>query len=246
MVASFHTAPRSSSTYASPICPASRLVQTQRVSVLIVDDQPQVCQGLHTLLEFYSRGSSIQFSIAGEASTYADALKLAADQPTLILLNLELKAQENSIAMMRRLREFYQGKVLVLSEHREDDLVFQAMQAGASGYIVKERMAAQLCIAISVILANQVYLTSEGMTQFFRSFRSHYDQAALTEQKIHLSDREREVLSLLVEGEPNARIAEQLYITVATVKAHLTSIFEKLGVKNRSQAIVTALKLNLV
>lgn len=246
MVASFHTAP-SSTTALSPIRPVVPLVQAQRVSVLIVDDQPQVRQGLRTLLEFYSNSSSFEFSIAGEASAYADALKLATKQPALILMNLELsQRQENSIATLKRLREFYQGKVLVLSGHREDDLVFQAMQAGASGYIVKERMAAQLCIAISVILANQIYLTSEGMTQFFRSFRSHYDQIAISEQKIHLSDREREVLALLVEGEPNARIAEQLYITVATVKAHLTSIFEKLGVKSRSQAIVTALKLSIV
>lgn len=246
MVASFQTAPSLASTAHLSLSRSTLSMQPQPVSVLIVDDEPLLRQGLRTLLDFYSTGSSLQFSIVGEAATHAAALQLAAQQPALILLNLKSQGRENGIATLKRLREFYQGKILVLSGHREDDMVFQAMQAGASGYVVKDRMAAQLCTAISAVLANQVYLAPEVMTQFFRSFRSQTQPVNSTEKKIHLSDREREVLTLLVEGDPNAQIAQRLYITVATVKAHLTSIFEKLGVKSRSQAIVTALRLGLV
>jgi DNA-binding NarL/FixJ family response regulator len=120
------------------------------------------------------------------------------------------------------------------------------MQAGASGYVFKDRIATQLCDAIATILNDEVYLSPEVATHFFRLFHFYAGRSLQAKHTIHLTEREQEVLHWLVQGASNEEIAQHLYITVATVKAHLTAIFEKLKVTSRSQAIVKALKLGLV
>jgi DNA-binding NarL/FixJ family response regulator len=136
--------------------------------------------------------------------------------------------------------------VLVLSAHREDEWVFRAMQAGASGYVYKDCVASQLCEAIATVMKDKVYLAPEVATSFFRLFHFYAGRSLRAAQTACLSDRERQVLHWLVQGASNEEISQRLYVTVATVKAHLTSIFEKLGVRSRTQAIVKALKMGLV
>ncbi|NJK99532.1 MAG: response regulator transcription factor [Spirulinaceae cyanobacterium SM2_1_0] len=223
------------------------------ISVLLVDDCPQFRQGLRTLLGFYSDSAPQPFQIVGEAATREQALGLALEQhPQLILLDMELcQRSDDGINTLTQLKaQSYTGKSLVLSGHRDEQLIFRAMQAGALGYVLKDRLAAQLPEAIATVLDNQVYLAPEVATSFFRLFHFYAGRSLVTTSRtqsdIQLTEREQEVLNLLVEGKSNVQIAEQLYVTVATVKAHLTSIFEKLGVKSRTQTIVKALKLGLV
>ncbi len=220
----------------------------QPVSVLLVDDDPSLRQGLRTLLHFYNTSNYAPFTIVGEAATPEQAISLVRQQdPVLILLDMGLGGSNaGGLATLKHLREFYRGKVLILSGHQDDELIFQAMQAGAAGYLSKDTLAAQLHTAITTILADQIYLAPDVATRFFRVFQLHAGRSLTNHSSIRLSDRELEVLHHLVQGDPNAEIARSLYITVATVKAHLTSIFDKLGVKSRSQAIVTALRLGLV
>ncbi|YAF95393.1 MAG: response regulator [Nodularia sp. CChRGM 3473] len=218
------------------------------ISILLVDDEPHFRQGIRTLLNFYNNSSSVGLDVVGEAASVEQALKLTTEQhPALILLDLELPPEDGITALLRLGELSYNGKVLILSAHQQDDWVFRAMQAGAWGYVFKDQLATQLCEAITTVINNKVYLPAEVATAFFRLFHYYTGHSLVAAgTSIHLTEREREVLNWLVQGASNEQIAGHLFITVATVKAHLTAIFEKLSVTSRTQAIVKALKLGLV
>lgn len=223
------------------------MTSIQPISILLVDDEQRFRQGLRTLLGFYNGNGNLRFEIVGEAASVDQALNLTVEQrPALILLDLELPPSDGVTALIRLGELPYKGKVLVLSAHREDEWVFRAMQAGACGYVFKDRLATQLCEAIATVMRDEVYLSPEVATHFFRLFHFYAGRSLQACQAIHLTEREQEVLNWLVQGASNEEIAQHLYITVATVKAHLTAIFEKLAVTSRTQAIVKALKLGLV
>lgn len=217
------------------------------VSVLLVDDRPAFRQGLRTLLNFYNTVGSGNFEVIGEAASADQALHLAkAQNPSLILLDLEMPSS-GGLQLLHDLRhQAHSSKVLVLSAHTEDEWIFQAMQAGANGYLRKRYLSSHLSSAIETVLAGKVYLTPDALTGFFRLFHFYSGQAVVAAQKLNLTQREQEVLHWLVQGDGNEAIAARLFITVATVKAHLTAIFQKLGVTSRTQAIIKALKLGLV
>jgi DNA-binding NarL/FixJ family response regulator len=217
------------------------------VSILLVDDQQPFRQGLRTLLDFYNANSATNFTIVGEAASADQAVNLVMDQhPTLTLLDLEL-TQGDGIEVLTRLASLsFAGKVLVLSSHHQDEWVFRAMQSGARGYVCKDRLVTQLHEAIATVLRDEIYLSPEIATGFFRVFHFYAGRSLQASQSVRLTDREQEVLHWLVQGASNEAIAQHLFITIATVKAHLTAIFEKLHVTSRTQAIVKALKLGVV
>lgn len=223
------------------------MLGAKTLKVLLVDDEPRFRQGLRTLLGFYKNDSSIELEIIGEADSAHQAIQLIQQQrPSLVLLDLEL-AESDGISVLLRLQELtFAGKVLVLSAHQEDEWIFQAMQAGATGYVFKHHLCTQLFDAIATILKSEIYLPPEAASGFFRLFQAHEQTRWQLRQQSRLTDREQEVLNWLAQGASNEEIAKHLYVTVATVKAHLTSIFEKLQVTSRTQAIVTAFKLGLV
>ncbi|WP_008315054.1 response regulator transcription factor [Leptolyngbya sp. PCC 6406] len=217
---------------------------SQTISVLLVDDNPSFRHGLQALLDFYSGNGPSRYQVVGQATSVEQAVKLTIEQsPTLVLLDMEL-GQSSGLTFLQT-RPKGNERVLVLSAHREDEWVFRAMQAGASGYLFKTHLAERLWPAITTVLKDQIYLSPEVATGFFRLFQ-FYNGGALTTATIPLTEREQEVLHWLVQGASNNAIAQRLHITVATVKAHLTAIFEKLEVSSRTQAIVKALKLGLV
>ncbi len=223
------------------------MLQSGPVSTLLVDDCLTFRQGLKNLLEFHNTTSSWQFQIVGQAASIQQALNLAIEQsPTLILLDMEL-AQGNGIELLHYLRlHSRKSYVLVLSGHQEEEWIFQAMQAGARGYLFKHHLLDQLLEAVQVVLQNQIYLCPEVATCFFQRFHFVAGRSMAGLQTVRLTEREREVLQWLAQGASNEVIAQQLNITVGTVKAYLTSIFEKLGVNSRTQAALQALKLGLV
>ncbi|NJO59786.1 MAG: response regulator transcription factor [Richelia sp. RM2_1_2] len=223
------------------------MVDCKEISVLLVDDEVCFRQGLRTLLDFYSTQTSLTIDIVGEASSVDKLLKLTADKsPDLILLDLELAISDGITALVLLKEISYQGKVLILSGHQEEDWIFRAMQAGAAGYVFKNRIATQLCEAINAVMNSEIYLPSEVASRFFKYFQNYSDSSLRSCQKLHFTDREKEVLRWLSKGVSNEEISQHLYITSATVKAHLSNIFKKLKVSNRSQAIVAALKLEII
>ncbi|MBE9013577.1 response regulator transcription factor [Pseudanabaenaceae cyanobacterium LEGE 13415] len=225
----------------------STLPAQQQISVLLVDDDAKFRQGLQTLLQFYSTTQDRRFSVIGEAASSDQAVQLAQQQhPMLIFLDMEL-ANGDGIAALNELAKLEpRSKILVVSGHQEEEWVFRAMRAGANGYVVKTELATELFNATTTVLNDQVYLSPDLATRFFQMFRFYNGQSLDAKTKLHLTDREQEVLHWLVQGASNEEIASRLYISVATVKAHLTAIFHKLGVTSRTQAIIRALKMGLV
>ena len=222
-------------------------MNNKQISILLVDDEERFRQGLRTLLSFYSTSASLSVNVVGEADCVEQVVKLAIQKnPDLILLDLEL-VNSDGMTVLERLKDIsYSGHVLVLSAHQEDKFIFQAMQKGAAGYVFKSRVANQLCDAINTVLKSEIYLPPEAASGFFRCFKENASSAHKASSQLHLTEREQEVLHLLTQGASNEEIAKNLYVTPATVKAHLTKIFEKLKVTSRTQAIVTAIKIGLV
>ena len=223
------------------------MTMDQLLPVLLVDEDQDFRQELHILLNFYSNNGQLPIEIVAEAASVEQAINFVTQkQPALILLDLGLTL-DNGIATLIRLKEIgFIGKVLILSDHQEDDAIFRAMQAGAAGYIFKNRLVTQLCEAIATALKSEIYLPTEVASGFFRRFWADSEAFVLTRQKLQITEREQEILHWLLQGDSNEEIAKRLYITVATVKAHLTSIFKKLRVTSRTQAVVTAFKFGLI
>jgi DNA-binding NarL/FixJ family response regulator len=217
------------------------------LSTLLVEDDHSFRAGVRTLLEF-SQLYNQKVKIIGEANRPELAISLAAShKPDLILIDIEL-IEGDGLDLLQHLQQHNVScKTLILSGHQEDDWIYRAMQYGADGYVFKSQVSEQLINAITTIFQDRIYLPPEVATGFFRQFQQ--TQATLPDQMgqpCDLSQREKEVLYWLVQGASNDEVAKQLYISVATVKAHLTNIFLKLQVTSRTQAIVAAIKLNLV
>ena len=217
------------------------------ISILLVDDCPTFRQGLKSLLEFHSLTNALPFQVVGQAASVEQAIALILQQsPMLILLDMELN-QESGLEVLHVLStQAKTSKVLVLSGHDEEEWVFKAMQAGAKGYVFKHHLSLQLLEAVQVVMQDQIYLPPEVATRFFQLFHFSQGHSLSTKPNIHLTQREREVLYWLVQGASNEIISQELYITVGTVKAYLTAIFEKLNVTSRTQAALQALKLGLI
>ncbi len=220
---------------------------TKTLSTLLVDDDRQFRAGIRTLLSF-SQIQDRTINVIGEANRPALALSLIEQHtPDLILIDMEL-IEGDGLSLLQQLQDSNaSSRTLVLSGHQEDYWIYQAMQLGADGYVFKGQVSQQLLDAIATIMQNQIYLPPEVATGFFRKFQK--TQASLPSQigrPCNLSERENDVLYWLVQGASNDEVAKQLYISVATVKTHLTNIFLKLHVTSRTQAIVAAIKMNLV
>ncbi len=223
-------------------------------SLLIVDDNHRFLNNLKTLVQLYNQNSLFKFNLVGDADTVARA-KLLLDkyQPQILLLDLEL-GNESGLEIIKYLsNKNYQSKTLILSAHEEEEMIFKAMSLGARGYIFKPNVVSQLLEAIDTVIDEKIYLPPEAATGFFTSFNhyvsEHQDLRIIERDRskdYHLTHREKDVLEYLIQGLSNEEIADKLYVTIATVKAHLGSIFNKFSVKNRTQAIVIALKENIV
>jgi DNA-binding NarL/FixJ family response regulator len=219
------------------------------LSILLVEDDRRFRTGIRTLLNFYQEQGSGHFAVIGEADSAETALALIEQQtPDLILLDLELSTGSGMMVLRQLQQHGSTAKTLVISAHQEDSWIFQAMGAGAVGYVFKIALARQLWDAIATVIQGEIYLPPEVATAFFRQFQQIQAAAAAQSEQpcVTLSTREIEVLTWLARGVSNERIGEHLYISVATVKAHLTSIFQKLKVHSRSQAIVAAIKMGLI
>lgn len=218
----------------------------QAVTVLLVDDDQVFRQGIKTLLQFCGQGP-LHFQVIGEVARADQALEMIKTcEPELVLLDLELR-EGNGVAILDHLRQVHSPvRTLVLSAHQEDEWIFRVMQSGAHGYLLKEDLADHLLKALTTVLNCEVYLPPSVATCFFRQFTAYADEFLPPRPVSCLTEREHEVLQYLIEGYSNHDIAKRLFITTATVKAHLTAIYTKLKVNSRSQAIVAALKLGVV
>lgn len=217
------------------------------IPTVLVDNCCKFREGLKSLLDFHNMTSALQFQIVGQAASLQQALGVIHQQaPRLILLDIDL-AQEIGGDILPRLKSLAKcSYVLIVSDRQDEEWVFKAMQAGVKGYIFKQNLSVQLLEAIQIVLRDQIYLPPEVATQFFQQFQVVTTRNLSSLHKVNLTERERDVLQWLAQGASNETIAKQLNITVGTVKAYLTTIFGKLEVNSRTQAVLQALKLGIV
>lgn len=206
------------------------------IRVLIVDDHAVVRSGLSAFLVAFD-----DLELVGEAASGAEALrKCEQEQPDVVLMDLVMPGMDG-VATTQAIRDrFPQVQVIVLTSFPEEDLVQGALRAGALSYLLKNVSANDLAAAIRAAYAGRPTLAPEATQALIHA-------ASKPPAPGHdLTEREREVLALMVEGLHNQDIAERLIVSRSTVKSHVSNILSKLGVSSRAEAIGLALRQHLV
>ena len=210
------------------------------MKILICDDQAVVRDGLELLLSLEK-----DLQVIGTARDGAEALELTAKhQPDLALMDLKMPGM-NGIEATRQIRaRFPQVKVLVLTTYDDDEWLFDAIRAGACGYLLKDTPREKVVEAIRGTAAGRSFVDPAVAGKLLDQVASRQSQpASLLTGK--LTERETDVLRLLAKGLTNAEIAAQLYISEGTVRNHVSAILDKLGVSDRTQAAVIAVQHGL-
>jgi DNA-binding NarL/FixJ family response regulator len=217
------------------------------IKILLVDDQPLFREGLRTLLSVQS-----DFEIVGEAGNGEEAIKLARTlQPAVVLMDLQMPVLDGVAATRCLKTEQPDCRIIVLTTFDDDENVFDGLRAGAVGYLLKDAPSEKLCEAIRLAARGESFLqpsvAAKVVAEFARlTSRTATPSQAHTEPLIEpLSDREREILSLISNGASNREIANTLFLAEGTVKNHVTNILGKLGVRDRTQAALKAKDIGL-
>jgi len=212
------------------------MAESQPIRVLIVDDHPMVRSGLQDFILAYDWMESV-----GEAKNGIEAVEFCATHDVdVILMDMVMPLMDGSEATRRILALGKPVKIVVLTSFHEQNLVQQALKAGATSYLLKNVSAEELAEAIRAAHRGFSTLSPEATEALVQV--NHQSSAI----GFDLTEKEREILGLLVKGHSNSEIANQLSISTATVKYHLTNIFTKLGAKNRVEATTIALEHSLV
>ena len=208
--------------------------------VLIADDHPAFRAGLRLLLE-----SLDDVEVVGEAATGAEVVELAVEHlPDVVVMDLQMPVVGGIEATRAIVARAPEVNVLVLTMFEDEDSVFAAMRAGARGYVLKGAGQEELARAIRAIASGEAIFSPAIATRvidFFSRSRDDQPPQAFPE----LTDREREVLGLIAEGLPNPEIMRRLVLSPKTVRNHVSNIFAKLQVRDRSEAIVRAREAGL-
>ncbi|MFP4641984.1 MAG: response regulator [Chloroflexota bacterium] len=213
-----------------------------KIKVLVVDDHTVVRDGICSLLSLAG-----DIDVVGEASNGREGLEeISKLLPDIVLMDISMPIMGGLEAIRRIRKEFPDVKSLVLTQYDDKEHVFPAIEAGASGFISKTAASSELASGIRAVYAGESYLSPSVAKLFVED----YQQLALTKDKNdpyeHLTDRERELLKLIVEGYTTQQIAEMLTITPKTVEGHKTSLMNKLGVHSKLDLLKFALRRGII
>ena len=208
--------------------------------VLIADDHPVWCSGMHALLN-----SVPDMEVVGEANTGDEVIVLATNlQPDVILMDVQMPGGGGIEATRRILHTSPHITVLVVTMFEDEELVFAALRAGARGYVLKGASPTEIVRAVQATGSGEA-IFSPAIAQRLMDFFAVPRSAMLPQLFPELTDREREVLTLIARGQKNPEIASQLSISLKTVRNHVSNIFSKLQVADRAQAILRAREAGL-
>jgi two-component system, NarL family, response regulator LiaR len=217
---------------------------TNPIRVMIVDDHTMVRRGLATILKVFgdpSTGSGQALQLAGEAENGSDAIKLCGEvQPDVVLMDMVMPDMDGATATRNIRQQFPQVQVIVLTSFKEGELIKKALEAGAIGYLLKDVSADELAKAIRAAYAGRVTLSPEATQALVQS------SSQPPPPGLDLTEREREVLALMIEGLNNTQIAGRLTVSPSTIKSHVSNILSKLGVASRTEAVTLALRNRIV
>jgi DNA-binding NarL/FixJ family response regulator len=205
------------------------------IRVLVADDQSMVRAGFRMLLS-----GEPDIEVVAEASNGVEAVDLAIRyRPTVVLMDIRMPELDGLQATRKILSDQESTRVLVLTTFDLDEYVFEALRAGASGFVLKDDPPEQLLSAIRIVAGGEALLSpaiTKRVIERFTRLSHHQPPRELAD----LTDRELDVLRLIARGLSNAEISGQLYISEATVKTHITHILQKLNLRDRIQAVVLA------
>jgi DNA-binding NarL/FixJ family response regulator len=211
------------------------------IRVLVVDDQSMVRAGFRMLL---SQEPDIE--VVGEASNGLEAIDKAQRLgPTVILMDIRMPELDGLEATRRILAADAVARILVLTTFDLDEYVYEALRAGASGFVLKDDPPEQLLVAIRTVAAGDALLSPAVTKRVIGEF-TRIRRPTAPKGLDELTEREREVLSLIAAGHSNAEIGKELFISETTVKTHVTHLLQKLDLRDRVQAVVLAYQAGLV
>jgi DNA-binding NarL/FixJ family response regulator len=212
------------------------------IQVILADDQPLIRAGLRRLIEQTSG-----IDVAGEAGTGAEAVQLARDtDPDVVVMDIRMPGMDGIEATQLITAGDMRARVLVLTTFDDDDYVYGALRAGASGFLVKDMALEDILTAIRVVAAGDAII-APGVT---RRLIAHFVSPSRPDPRLRelagITDREREVLKLVGLGLSNAEIAAALYITAGTAKTHVARLLAKLSARDRVQLVIIAYQAGLL
>ena len=212
----------------------------ESIRVLIADDHPLFRDGIRGLL-----GSLPDMEVVGEASSGEQAVELARElQPDVILMDIKMPGINGIEATREILHTSPRIGVLVVTMFEDDDSVFAAMRAGARGYLLKDSSGQEVGHAIRGVASGEA-IFGPGVAQRLINFFSAPSPAVSRRAFPELTEREEEILSLVAKGKSNQEIAKELFVSLKTVRNHVSNIFLKLQVADRAQAVIRAREAGL-
>lgn len=212
-------------------------------TVLLVDDQQLVRTGFRLILDLEA-----DMTVVGEASDGQECLRLVAEtQPDVVLMDVRMPVLDGIEATRRLSEAGSASRVLMLTTFDLDEYVYDAMRAGASGFLLKDAPREQLVSAVRVVARGEAMLAPSVTRRLIEQFvRMPSPSDGVPVAMRELSSREREVLALLVRGLSNAEIAGRMILGEATVKTHVARLLAKLGVRDRMQAVILAYETGFI
>jgi DNA-binding NarL/FixJ family response regulator len=212
------------------------------IRVILADDQPLIRAGLRMLIE-----QAPGIDIAGEAGTGAEAVQLARDTGAdVVVMDIRMPGMDGIEATQLIAASGIPARVLVLTTFDNDDYVYSALRAGASGFLVKDMSLDDILAAIRVVAAGDAMIAPGVTRRLIGQFTSQPRPGPRPRELTGITDREREVLKLVGLGMSNAEIAAALSITAGTAKAHVARLLAKLNARDRVQLVITAYEAGLV
>lgn len=212
------------------------IASSQPIRVMLVDDHTMVRRGLAAFLKVFD-----DLQLAGEADSGEAAIQLCATiLPDVILMDMVMPDMDGATATRRIRQQFPQVQVIALTSFKEGDLVKNALEAGAIGYLLKDVSADELVRAIRAAHAGRATLSPEAAQALVETANQPPAPG------LDLTERELEVLALMAEGLNNTQIAGRLTVSSSTVKSHVSNILSKLGVASRTEAVTLALRNRLI
>jgi DNA-binding NarL/FixJ family response regulator len=212
------------------------------IRLLVADDQPLVRSGFRMILE-----ERTDLELVGEAEDGAQAVRLAGElDPDVILMDVRMPNLDGVEATRRLVAAGTRARILVLTTFDLDEYVYAAIDAGASGFLLKDVQPSELVDAIRVVAAGNSLFGPAATRRLVERFARAAPPPAHSPTLDSLTDREREILGLISQGYSNAELAEKLFLSEATVKTHVSAVLRKLGVRDRVQAVIVAYENGLI
>jgi NarL family two-component system response regulator LiaR len=212
------------------------MTEQERIRVVVVDDHAVVRSGIE-----YSLLALDDIDLVGTAASGAEAMRLCEEvQPDVVLMDMMMPGMNGVAATRAILERCPRARVIALTSFQEGSLVQEALQAGAISYLLKDVSMDELAQAIRSAHAGKATLAPEAAQALAEAAAHPVDPG------FDLTDREREVLNLIVEGKSNAKIADELSVSLSTARFHVSTILSKLGATNRAEAAALAVKNRLV